>query len=214
MGRIQGELGALHFQLGEFQEAVPQLRASLNALQNQGQIATGVAVDYQVIFAQSLAKVESPELSDVIQRILINVYQSAELSGEAKCAKLDPLGRALLSSREWKLAEQILQSTLQLRTQLDAKSWATYECQWLLGKAIAQQQRYTEADKLLSSSLSGMKSMYAELVPEQRHRILDVLETAIGSAIDQDATGRVIELTRERDDMKAKVSGPEANRTP
>ncbi len=214
MGRIQGELGALHFQLGEFQEAVPQLRASLNALQNQGQIATGVAVDYQVIFAQSLAKLESPELSDVIQRILINVDQSAELSAEAKCAKLDPLGRALLSSREWKLAEQILQPTLQLRTQLDAKSWATYECQWLLGKAIAQQQRYTEADKLLSSSLSGMKSMYAELVPEQRNRILDVLETAIGSATDQEATGRVIELTRERDDMKAKVSGPEANRTP
>ncbi len=74
---------------------------------------------------------------------------------------LDVCGSRMLKTRNWAVAENCLQESLAIR-QTAADSWRTCDTQSMLGDALCGQQKYSEAEPILTSAYENLKQLSAQ----------------------------------------------------
>jgi tetratricopeptide (TPR) repeat protein len=70
-------------------------------------------------------------------------------------------GSRLLKAEAWKEAERVLNDRLDIRTALESDSAPTFNTQSMLGEALSEQQRISEAEDLLIKGYRGQKNVRA-----------------------------------------------------
>ncbi len=84
-----------------------------------------------------------------------------------------------LAQRKYVEAEPVLRECLAKRTELASDDWKTYNAQSLLGEALSGQQKYAEAEPLLTAGYEGMKQREATIPPEAKSRLPLALERLV-----------------------------------
>ncbi len=96
--------------------------------------------------------------------------------------QLDVLGLNLLRQEKWSLAESTLRQCLVIRQQDDSQSWATMNCQSMLGTALSGQNNYGDAEPLLLAAYAGMQKLEASAMdapPKSRDRLAQTADQLV-----------------------------------
>ncbi len=99
---------------------------------------------------------------------------SAQLSGT-----LAKLNACLLQDKRYKEAEQCARECLTIRQQEMPDSWLTNNAQSILGRSLAAQERYAEAESLLLSGYQGLKEREETIPDPFKARVTEALDAII-----------------------------------
>ncbi|HUJ93338.1 MAG TPA: serine/threonine-protein kinase [Candidatus Bathyarchaeia archaeon] len=91
---------------------------------------------------------------------------------------LSGLGRAQLEQAKYSEAESTLRATAGLYSKTSADSWQRYNCENLLGRSLAGQKKFVEAEPLVTGGYRGM-AQHASFVPAPQRYLLNEAGTAI-----------------------------------
>jgi eukaryotic-like serine/threonine-protein kinase len=88
------------------------------------------------------------------------------------------LGRAQLEQAKYAEAEATLRTTSDLYRSTGAESWQRYNCESLLGRTLAGEKKFAEAEPLELAGYQGM-TQHAGFIPAPQRYLLREAETAI-----------------------------------
>lgn len=109
-------------------------------------------------------------------------------------------GTMLLAEKKPAEAEMALRECLVVRQRNQAEEWTTYETRSLLGKALADQQKFADAEPLLVEGYEGMKQREATIPTRDKPRLTKALERLVAY---YEARGMNAEAARRRDELEA-----------
>ena len=76
-----------------------------------------------------------------------------------------------LAERNWNEAELQLRASLTIRQKIEPDKWTTFETMSVLGEALLNQQRLSEAEPLLVNGYQGMKRRQDTIPASDRGRL-------------------------------------------
>jgi tetratricopeptide (TPR) repeat protein len=97
----------------------------------------------------------------------------------AYTAALAAQGSMLLSEKKFAEAELKLRESLVIRQKIQPHDWHTFETKSLLGEAILDQKKYTDAEPLLLSGYEGMKRRESQISSEEKGQLTKSLERLV-----------------------------------
>jgi tetratricopeptide (TPR) repeat protein len=94
-------------------------------------------------------------------------------------AALAVRGLMLLLEKKPAEAELKLRECLMIRRKIQPDDWTTFDTESMLGEALADQKKYTEAEPLLLSGYEGLKKREDTIPPQDKPRITRALERLV-----------------------------------
>jgi tetratricopeptide (TPR) repeat protein len=88
-------------------------------------------------------------------------------------------GSMLLSQKKPVEAERKLRECLAIREKIQPDDWTTFDATALLGEALLEQKKYTDAEPLLLSGYKGMKEREAKIPSADKVRLTQALERLV-----------------------------------
>ena len=85
------------------------------------------------------------------------------------------LGQNLLTQKKPAEAERVLRDCLAIRDKKEPDAWTTFSTKASLGRGLAGQQKYAEAEPLLLQGYEGMKQRQAKMPKEAMNRLIEAL---------------------------------------
>jgi hypothetical protein len=189
---IREMLGLSYLGLGAAPEAVTQYQRALalrEAFQGSGEPETADCRN-QLAVAHRLAG-QADEASRLFDR---------STNTPAHADALAIRGIMLLAEKKPAEAEMALRECLVVRQKNQAEEWTTYETRSLLGKALADQQKYADAEPLLVAGYEGMKRREAAIPTRDKPRLTKALERLVAY---YEARGMNTEAARRRGELEA-----------
>jgi hypothetical protein len=93
-------------------------------------------------------------------------------------ASLSALGRVQLKQAKYAEAETTLRTALDTYRKANLESWQRYNCESLLGRSLAGQKKFAEAEPLELSGYQGM-AQRAAFISAPDHYLLNESEAAV-----------------------------------
>jgi hypothetical protein len=100
-------------------------------------------------------------------------------------------------------AELKLRECLTIRQKIQPNDWTTFETKSLLGEALLDQDRFSDAEPLLKSGYEGMKERRLTIPPQERPRLIKALERLVRL---YEEWGKEAEAIRWRKDLDTTAS--------
>jgi tetratricopeptide (TPR) repeat protein len=108
---------------------------------------------------------KSTEGVRLTKEILAEARKEHAADGAALAGALAQCGHALLQLKAWGEAELVLREALSIREKAQPEVWTTFYARSMLGEALAEQKKYSEAERLLVQGFEGLKQR-ATQIPE------------------------------------------------
>ena len=168
-------LSGLLIERGAVDEAMELLRSS--ATRNSGVYSVWIEAWSSIYQRERSAGALKDALIGLIERAkpaMAAARQQLGANHEEVAAFLVNLGRALMEQQECQTAEPMLREGLEIRRQtLPSSDWRQGSAESVLGECLAQLERYEEAEALLLSGYSKLRTSEArpERIAEARDRL-------------------------------------------
>jgi tetratricopeptide (TPR) repeat protein len=168
---VREMLGAAYLNLGEAAPAVKQyeralaLRESVQGVNDEDTAAcrNKLAVAYRLAGRTA----DAARLIDY----------SHNTSAHASALAVD--GSILLTQKKPADAELKLRQCVAIREKLQPDDWNTFDAKSMLGEALLDQKKYSEAEPLLLSGYKGLKKHEAKIPSQSRDRLTRALERLV-----------------------------------
>jgi hypothetical protein len=164
-------LGLTYLNVGQSAQAVKQYQRALalrEAMQG-GENPETAACRNQLAVAYRLAN-RSDEAGRLFDR---------NPSSPAHAQALAVRGAVLLAQKDPADAELKLRESLAIRQRTQPDDWSTFDTQSLLGEALLEQKKFTEAEPLLLSGHQGLKQRRDSIPVQDRARLTGSLERLV-----------------------------------
>jgi tetratricopeptide (TPR) repeat protein len=102
-----------------------------------------------------------------------------DLNAPARAAALAVRGSMLLSHKQPAEAELKLRESLTIRQKNQPDDWSTFDTKAMLGEALLEQNKFTEAEPLLLSGYQGMAERANLIPPEDKPHLTKALERLV-----------------------------------
>jgi hypothetical protein len=89
------------------------------------------------------------------------------------------LGSSYLLAKQPEKAERVLLASLTGREKIQPNAWTTFQTKSALGGALADLQRYDEAERLLLQGYEGMKQRDAKIPKTGKGRLAEAAERLV-----------------------------------
>jgi tetratricopeptide (TPR) repeat protein len=101
------------------------------------------------------------------------------LNSSAHATALAVRGSMLLSEKKPVEAELKLRACLSIRQKMQPDDWTTFDAKSLLGEALLDQKKYTDAEPLLLSGYKGMKERESKIPSADKVRLTQALKRLV-----------------------------------
>ncbi len=180
---------------GAFGES-PIVEASVRELLGAGYLSLGDAEqavkEYERALAlrQAVQGATSPDTAAcrnqlaVAYRVAGRTTEGARLfdnapSSPAQALALALSGSMLLAEKKAFEAELKLRESLAIRQRNEPDLWTTFDTKSMLGQALLDQKKFTDAEPLLLSGYQGMKEREDKIAPQDKPRLAAALERVV-----------------------------------
>jgi tetratricopeptide (TPR) repeat protein len=187
---VRAALGRAYLNLGDAESAIPQYERALalrEGLEGPNQTDTSDCRN-ELAVAYRLAG-RTTEAARLFER---------NPSSPTHASALAVRGATLLLEGKPAEAELKLRECLAIRRKSEPNDWTTFDTQSLLGQALSEQGKYTEAEPLLRSGYEGLKQHRDAIPPHAKPRLTKALKRLVQL---YEAWGKDAEAARWRKEL-------------
>jgi eukaryotic-like serine/threonine-protein kinase len=112
--------------------------------------------------------------------------------------QMTQVSQDLLRARQFAAAEPYLRECLIIREKKEPQAWTTFNTKSLLGGSLLGQNKYADAEPLLTAGYAGMKQREDKIPKEGRVRVTESLERLVQL---YEAIGKPVEAAKWRTEL-------------
>jgi hypothetical protein len=160
----QINLGVNYRDAGRLEEAI----ALLEPVDRAGRADPSLRWARGALLTAYVAARKVPEATKLVTEILAEARKEHPAGSPALGAALAEGGGSLLKLGAWGEAEAVLRECLAIREKAQPEAWTTFNARSLLGEALAGQEKFDEAERLLVQGFEGLRARAAQIPQDFR----------------------------------------------
>jgi non-specific serine/threonine protein kinase/serine/threonine-protein kinase len=129
-------------------------------------------------WASCLERMGKGDVAEPIYREMVDLMKKAGDQPQY-LAWNEGLAANLLGRKKSAEAEPVIRVILDIRGSKEPEAWTTFHLKSMLGGALSDQKKYTEAEPLLLAGYDGLKKHAAEIPPGAQTRITEALQRLV-----------------------------------
>jgi tetratricopeptide (TPR) repeat protein len=116
---------------------------------------------------------------DLLERRIAKARTSTPSGGSSLAGVLSSGGAAMLTLKEWKVAERVLREAYAIRRKSQPDAWSTFNTQSFLGAALLGQKNYADAEPLLLQAYEGLKARETSIPSYGKIRLPETVDRLV-----------------------------------